>query len=397
MNLSSRIFALLFLLFCMGACLPNNKSTATRAKSKKPWSSLDASFQPIQRLIHLEDKSYLYIAVPAREYTLSYKCYTSYPSGSVLKEEKRSLANQEPSKVQRIEILCDNPRYSIELRVETPDGRRWMSLEHINREGANKHTIYASKQGERNKPLLRNYIKKDEVLSFFHSDSSVKTLHLRYYTFAPSAGNYAPPPFSSSRPPVPLPETSSHSLSVEVGQPLRFEGEGMYFVEKEASSNKGTFFICGDSDYPNISRVRDLIEATRYISNNKEYEVLLASSNPKSALDDFWKNRHRDPEVAKRCLRLFYHRVWEANAMFSGQVEGWKTDRGLIYIVFGSPERQRIFADKETWYYRTGLQGQGNVEFEFSRKGELYFLRRNSAYRSVWGEQVQRWRRGQIR
>ena len=83
--------------------------------------------------------------------------------------------------------------------------------------------------------------------------------------------------------------------------------------------------------------------------------------------------------------------------------EGWKTDRGMIYIMFGSP----IFIDTqlghEVWRYsyddRDGLD-----LFVFNRRRlyasegmfETFLLEREPYYESAWRRALHRWRRGEV-
>ncbi|HEX9615291.1 MAG TPA: GWxTD domain-containing protein, partial [Bacteroidota bacterium] len=56
-------------------------------------------------------------------------------------------------------------------------------------------------------------------------------------------------------------------------------------------------------------------------------------------------------------MEEYYHRVEYANKNFGHYMDGWKTDRGMIYIRFGSPDNvERHPFDMNTkpyeiWYY----------------------------------------------
>ena len=43
-------------------------------------------------------------------------------------------------------------------------------------------------------------------------------------------------------------------------------------------------------------------------------------------------------------------------AISPAEVEGWRTDRGLVHIIFGTPNSIYKNDDTETWIYRRGEQ-----------------------------------------
>jgi GWxTD domain-containing protein len=57
--------------------------------------------------------------------------------------------------------------------------------------------------------------------------------------------------------------------------------------------------------------------------------------------DRFWERRRRDPEDVGNAVRAeFFRRVRHANVQFySAGMEGWRTDRGRIYIKLGPPDQ----------------------------------------------------------
>lgn len=83
-------------------------------------------------------------------------------------------------------------------------------------------------------------------------------------------------------------------------------------------------------------------------------------------IEQFWSRRARDPRSLDNSFkREHYERIVIANEKFSDQLPGWKTDRGRVYITFGSPDSIESHQSKEVWHYRH-LDGVGeNVELEF--------------------------------
>jgi GWxTD domain-containing protein len=101
-------------------------------------------------------------------------------------------------------------------------------------------------------------------------------------------------------------------------------------------------------------------------------------------IEQFWSRRAPDPTSFDNSFkREHYERIVAANQKFSGQVPGWKTDRGRVYVMCGAPdsieshrsgEKTGRPADEgvetytyswEEWRYRH-IDGVGeNIEVEF--------------------------------
>jgi GWxTD domain-containing protein len=127
---------------------------------------------------------------------------------------------------------------------------------------------------------------------------------------------------------------------------------------------------------------------SRIKTNTKAYEVLMATFNRDSlraAVKCFWQSHIADPKKARKAAALYYRRVAAANQLFSNYKEGWKTVRGMIYILFGSPsfiwhvkplhELPSGHVSEIGWYYRD------NGRFTFLNE---YFNEYNNP--NSWGE-----------
>jgi GWxTD domain-containing protein len=154
------------------------------------------------------------------------------------------------------------------------------------------------------------------------------------------------------------------------------------------------------ADFPEVRNLADLIESTRYITSRKEYTRMQEAADPKAALDDFWLACHSDPDRAASLISTYYGRVEEANRYFSGVQEGWRTDRGMVHIVFGLPTHLRNGNNYEHWIY--GEEGSANsVTFRFSHRptaldANRYVLQRSILYRMAWDRTITNWRNGRI-
>lgn len=174
-----------------------------------------------------------------------------------------------------------------------------------------------------------------------------------------------------------------------------------------AGTETGRSFIVRPDDFPNIASLDVMIEALNYIATEDELSRVAAArgaADRKDAFDAFWGRTLGDPSAASRTIARYYGRVEEANRAFSGFKEGWKTDRGMIYIVMGPPLYQEDSIDELRWFYSYDERNAGRY-FVFDRvqgyPDELemphYVLRRSMEQEQEWRLAVRRWRNGRAR
>jgi GWxTD domain-containing protein len=106
------------------------------------------------------------------------------------------------------------------------------------------------------------------------------------------------------------------------------------------------------------------INAMQYIMDRREWTQLneLEATDQKEMLDAFWKERDPNPNTPENELEEeYFQRVTFANQNFSVLIDGqdgWRTDRGRIYIIYGPPsdvERPPTTGNQisryEIWFY----------------------------------------------
>lgn len=157
----------------------------------------------------------------------------------------------------------------------------------------------------------------------------------------------------------------------------------------------------GRSEYfPAVRDLDELIASARYVATRAEFKILENAPHPKLSFDHFWLECDPDADDARALIRTYYRRVREANTYFSGLRDGWRTDRGLVHIVFGPPDRVRRGGSYETWVYgdETNINA---IIFQFRRRyrGDefnVFDLDRSVSYRASWDARVKNWRNGRI-
>ena len=217
--------------------------------------------------------------------------------------------------------------------------------------------------------------------------------------FRTADGSLPPPPFSTSKEVLPeMSEFEILTLPVDRNElilnnfPL-----GDILFKKDFL---GLSILVRPNKYPELTSISEMIYPLRYISARKEFERLKTNSNLRSGLERFWLDCGESQERARELMAEFYDRVQTANMNFSSHKSGWKTDKGMIFIVFGTPTKITLDKASETWVYGD-KDDLGSVNFIFNKiktsfSDNHYELERNSIYKSEWAQKVSAWRNGRI-
>ncbi len=112
---------------------------------------------------------------------------------------------------------------------------------------------------------------------------------------------------------------------------------------------------------PTIQDVDKAIDELRYVATGEELDSIRAGKTldqRRMRFVSFWNRRNPDPSSGRNPLmEEYYRRVDFANKEFAGYMDGWKTDRGMVYIRLGPPENierhpfEMSSKPYEIWYY----------------------------------------------
>jgi GWxTD domain-containing protein len=103
-----------------------------------------------------------------------------------------------------------------------------------------------------------------------------------------------------------------------------------------------------------------MVDQVSYFASREEVERLRAAApeDREAAWEEFWRGRDLDPSTEENEFRAeFLRRLGYANMKFTSTVEGWRTDMGRTYIVYGEPDDvdsqpvDRMLHSWEVWYY----------------------------------------------
>lgn len=189
---------------------------------------------------------------------------------------------------------------------------------------------------------------------------------------------------------------------------------GNYRFEASFENRKGKTvykareFSIKSPNYPAIKSARELAQPLAYLMSAKEYKKLMSITDDdslKQAVDRFWLQNIGNSSLARQVINLYYERVEEANKQFSNYKEGWKTDPGQIYILFGPPWYViDTTLGRMEWRYTYNQLADPEYVFYFTTpklKNKYYpfynfILSRSEGYFSVRYQQVQKWLSGNI-
>jgi len=200
------------------------------------------------------------------------------------------------------------------------------------------------------------------------------------FLFAPLSEKLPSPPFSTNPPFIP-----------ETQQPIEGDSiiaqNGAYiFIDDDAKQSPQIITAVDPMTHPNYPEwvtTKELAAPMRYLCSKEEFESISKSTEgPENNMEKFWIQSAGGRDKARGLIKTYYQRVWDANHYFTSYAEGWKTDRGMIYLIFGHPEKIELENNLEIWTYTLET---GELLFAFEKQlhplwGEIFVLRRNEQY-----------------
>ena len=99
-----------------------------------------------------------------------------------------------------------------------------------------------------------------------------------------------------------------------------------------------------------------------------------------------------DKESAQGLMDYYYNKVQNANINFTSDREGWSTDRGMIYIIYGEPDMVYKDTDMETWKYKTN--NSDPLIFDFYKvktpfSNNHFIMQRDEIFKYSWNTAIQ--------
>jgi GWxTD domain-containing protein len=362
---------------------------------KKDLYKYSDTFNLDYQVRHENKSSYLLIKCQFDAIRISFSTFNNKDSKDKIYEYERDFKNS-LNKTYKIRIDSFRPQYILELKIYDLNNYNFLSdIIYVDRTVENKQTIYIA-SAEANRPVLKNYVKPNQEFRIEHYLEETAYFFIKYYSKKQPA---ASPVFVSAANTFAYKEYDA-IYHTPRGKGIKLTEEGLYFVQVDSNSTEGVFLNCFGDNFPNYTNEKDLINSLAYIIKKDDHESLCKASNPKKELYKFWDSRRKNylknrPRTQKSLISIYYSRIRNANILFTTNKEGWKTDRGMLYIIFGQPDNIRQQNKHEIWFYHPN-HGRNQMELIFDKRGERYELERSSQLRQPWRAEINNWEEGII-
>ncbi|HEX9658024.1 MAG TPA: GWxTD domain-containing protein [Bacteroidota bacterium] len=200
--------------------------------------------------------------------------------------------------------------------------------------------------------------------------------------------------------PVDLPDKSFYRIYLSITALSDANREPLSVMNDQAE------IVVLGAGYPRPQTIDALIEPLVYIAKEEQMDSLRlapTTEEKKRRFDALWLSFADNKAAAAHAIKLYYTRVEEANKYFTTQKEGWKTDRGMLYIVLGPPVSSGVRLQKEIWFYSSTDPDPINTYYftkvrpnDNESTIENPTLDRQSYYDRGWQRAVERWRNGSV-
>lgn len=244
-------------------------------------------------------------------------------------------------------------------------------------------------------PLLTTFVNNTDTFRIKSITNYHGPLYAYYYdkVFGP-----AKPPMVTEKRKVVKELELKDLIKIQPDQIVRFSRTGFYFIQKDTSSLDGITIRVEDPYFPLFMTMDKIILPLIYISTGSETKTIREARDQQGAFEDYWLKLSETPALAKTTIKKFYQHVEASNFYFTNYKEGWKTDPGMIYLVYGKPDE--VYKGRETmdWIYNRNLS-LPIIRFTFIKVKNIfaddhYSLMRKKNYDRIWYKSVELWRKG---
>jgi len=182
-----------------------------------------------------------------------------------------------------------------------------------------------------------------------------------------------------------------------------FNNEGIYYFteDKNLDLNRGFPLFNFGKGFPLVQTPSDLAKPIVYLDSlDLIPDIDSTEKLTKLAVDNYWLDKANNMDKSRELLKIYYNRVMFANMYFTSYKEGWQTDRGMIYIIYGLPDYLFKSGKEERWIYNPEGAGTG-ITFTFNYAESPfslnhYVLDREKLKATAWNEAIKMWEKGEI-
>lgn len=272
----------------------------------------------------------------------------------------------------------------------------------------NRYNFYARGHFLHNE-LLNPVIRKNEYLNIICNRKPVDSIFISFYRLF--EGVPYPPSMVLPEKSIGAEPDTIIGLPYCDTLPMMFPRKGVYLCTTGKNIGEGYAVMNFGLSYPAMTTPADMIEPLAYLASEDEMTNMRTSIKPKLALDDFWVKCGGNIDKSRELIRIYYTRALYANYYFSSYREGWRTDRGMVYMIYGPPDKVYKSNTDESWGYRKaevksswGTRYQVKEDYLFfvfkKRDNKFsdndYSLNRSETVVSYWDKAITSWRKGVV-
>ncbi|MGH2568907.1 MAG: GWxTD domain-containing protein, partial [Bacteroidota bacterium] len=179
-------------------------------------------------------------------------------------------------------------------------------------------------------------------------------------------------------------------------------GAGTYFLTIDAipmydtsdhptlsATTSRTFSVQWSDLPPTVYDMDKAVDQMRYIARESEMDYVREGKDAEEKRErflEFWKKRDPDTRTPNNeLMEEYYRRVDYANKNYAHYIDGWRTDRGMVYIYLGTPDNIERYPFQsnskpfEIWYYN-----QINRQYVFVDESGFGDYRLRSPLTELW-------------
>jgi GWxTD domain-containing protein len=246
------------------------------------------------------------------------------------------------------------------------------------------------------KPVFHHFIRKGSDVRISSEYFRTKPLMLLRFE---NDSSMPLPAYSQRNIPDFNPEFTVDSL-LKFNDTINFDRLGFYKIVADTIGELTGFnLLVADEHFPYIRTPETMLPPLQYITNSSQYRIIQNSDSLKYAIDEYWLKLGGSVVKSRELIRIYYNRVQLANQFFTTTKEGWKTDRGMIYVLFGVPKSIYKNYNQEEWLYAESDMNASLI-FRFERDENSlseneFRLVRNERFKQAWNQAIMTWRNGQ--
>jgi GWxTD domain-containing protein len=430
---SFRKYSIIFCtgLFCIGlvSCTATKKATVDTKDLSYLYNPTKSSIKPRFNVLNETDASSVLSVkffatdlffseanpqgIPIAQILITVKLYnitngrilsdTAFMDANIIKEASRQeYVYKLPLKVEHGADYIVEIKLLDKLRTEVMQSFVTFNTRSYN----NKYNFIARGHIFKNE-LFNPVVKVNEFINLLCPARQIDSLFISYYK--PLNGVPYPPSMLLPEKTIDYEPDTIVALPYSATLPLMFPKEGVYFCTTERGSEEGyTFFNFGET-FPSMTDPAIMIKTLAYLASEEEMNEMLLSIRPKVALDEFWIKCGGNIDRSRELIRIYYTRILYANYYFTSFKEGWRTERGMIYTIYGPPDKVYKNSDEESWGYRrpvlkSSWGGRYHLKEEYlffnfrTRQNKFsdndFYLSRNETLVTYWDKAISSWRKG---